>query len=130
MLLNLPLPVSGENESVLRDDYEVEYKALYPNENKYGITLVCVSSNDAVILGELQEDNGWRQRELSRFTNRLDIYRNKINKFRFKVIFSSIGAIQTAVGSVMILSGDADIKKWGIGIASLGLIEIGIGIGY
>ena len=130
LLLSLPLAANAEKENVLRDDYEVEYKALYPDENKYDIALICVSSNDAIILGELQEDNGWRQRELSRFTNRLDIANSKINKFRIKIIFSSLGAIQTAVGSMMILSGDADIKRWGIGIAAFGLIEVGIGIGF
>ncbi len=128
--MSSPLLVSAESENDLRDSYEVEYKALYSNENKYGITLICVSSNDGVILGELQEDNGWRQRELSRFTNRLNIANRKINKFRIKIIFSSLGAIQTAVGSVMILSGDDGIKKWGIGIAAFGLLEVGIGVGF
>lgn len=129
-LLGLPAIVSGEKEKILRDDYEVEYLPLKLSENKYGIDLVCLSSDDAMIIGDLQIDNNFRQNELSRFSNRVDIYKAKLIKSYIKIMFSSVGAIQTAVGSAMILSGDADIKKWGIGIAALGLIEIGIGIGF
>jgi len=130
LLLSLPLAVNAKKEKILRDEYEVKYLPLEASENKYNIPVVCLSMDDGKIVGELQLDNGWRQRELSRFSNRMDIYKSKLRKSYIKIAFSSVGAIQTAVGSVMILSGDADIKKWGIGIAALGLLEIGIGIGF
>ncbi len=130
MLLNFPLLVSAESENDLRDDYSVEYLALQSNENKYQIPLVCLSMDDGKIIGELQEDNGWRIRELSRFTNRVEILKRKNWKAPIKIALTSIGAIQTAVGSMMILSGDEEIKKWGIGIAAFGLLEVGIGVGF
>ena len=128
--MSSPLLVSAESENDLRDSYEVEYKGLEASESKYNIPLVCVSIEDGKILGELQEDNGYRTREISRFSNRIDIFKRRNRKLRIKIIFSSIGAVQSAVGAVMILSGDEDIKKWGIGIAAFGLLEVGIGVGF
>ncbi len=124
----LPNPVNAEND--LRDDYGVEYLHLQANENKYEIPLVCLSINDGKIIGDLQEDNGWRTRELSRFSNRIEIYKSSLRKAAIKITFSTLGAVQVAVGSMMILSGDAEVKKWGVGIAAFGLLEIGIGVGF
>lgn len=130
LLISLPLAASAKEENILRDDYEVEYLPLKASETKYDIPLVALSMEDGKIIGELQLDNGWRQRELSRFSNRMDIKDSQINKFKIKVVFTSVGAIKVAVGSAMILSGVDEYKKWGGVIAGLGLLEIGIGVGF
>jgi len=53
-----------------------------------------------------------------------------ITRFRVKVVVTTTGALSMATGSIMFITGDADLKKWGAGLMGGGALILGVGIAF
>jgi len=123
--LLLILLISSVTEVIAQDESEtnefyIEYRALGPDENKYNMTLICVSSNDAFKIGDMQEDLGFANRELSRMTERYTGEKKKVFRFKIKSGLSVGGAGLLFVGAGMIATGSKALEKPGYTLIATG----------
>lgn len=128
ILLNVSVKGATTQEENATNKYFINYLALSYDENKHGITLICVSSNDALKIGDMQEDLGFTGRELSRMTERYKIEKKKVFRFRIKSGLSIGGSILNMVGGGMLATGNADLKKPGYALIAVGSSFIALGI--
>lgn len=54
----------------------------------------------------------------------------KIGRFTIKIVLNTTGALSMAAGSVMFVTGDSDLKKWGAGLMGGGALILGAGIAF
>ncbi len=120
LLISSVTVVTAQDESATNEFY-IEYHALAVDErNGYGMTLFCVISNDALKIGDMQEDFGFANRELSRMTERYSREKKKVFRFKIKSGLAVGGSGFLLVGAGMIATGSKALEKPGYTLIATG----------
>ncbi len=125
ILLLMILLVSSVREVIAQDEgatneYYIDYMGLGSHENKYNMTLICMSSNDGIKVGEMQEDIWFLGRELGREKERTKIESRKVFWFKIRSGLAVGGSGLLLVGAGMIATGNATLEKPGYTLIATG----------